>query len=41
MPNQLQDSLTLSYAELEELNLQAKADRLGRVPMDQIQEQRD
>jgi glutamine synthetase len=40
MSNSLQDFLTLSYAELEELNLQAKADRLGRVPMDQIQEQR-
>jgi glutamine synthetase len=40
MPNQLQDFLTLSYAELEELNLQAKADRLGRSPMHQIQEQR-
>jgi glutamine synthetase len=40
MPNQLQDFLTLSYAELEELNLQAKADRMGRSPMHQIQEQR-
>ena len=40
MPNQLQDFLTLSYAELEELNLQAKAERLGRAPMHQIQEQR-
>ena len=40
MPNQLQDFLTLSYAELEDLNLQAKADRLGRTPMHQIQEQR-
>uniref|UniRef100_Q027C2 Glutamine synthetase n=1 Tax=Solibacter usitatus (strain Ellin6076) TaxID=234267 RepID=Q027C2_SOLUE len=40
MPNQLQDFLTLSYAELEELNLQAKAERLGRAPTHQIQEQR-
>ncbi len=40
MPNQLQDFLALSYAELEELNLQAKAERLGRTPMHQIQEQR-
>src|SRR3954451_2626410 len=40
MPNELQDFLKLSYTELEELNLQAKADRLGRAPMHQIQEQR-
>ena len=40
MANELQDFLKLSYTELEELNLQAKADRLGRVPMHQIQEQR-
>src|SRR6476659_4705696 len=38
--NPLQDFLTLSYAELEELNLAAKAQRLGRVPAHQIQEQR-
>src|SRR5437588_7189269 len=36
----LQDFLTLSYSELEELNLAAKAQRLGRVPIDQIQEER-
>jgi glutamine synthetase len=40
MANELQDFLRLSYTELEELNLQAKADRLGRAPMHQIQEQR-
>ncbi len=40
MANELQDFLKLSYNELEDLNLQAKAERLGRVPMDQIQEQR-
>jgi glutamine synthetase len=39
-PNELQDFLTLSYAELEELNLAAKAQRQGRVPMHQIQEER-
>ncbi len=39
-PNELQNFLTLSYAELEELNLAAKAQRLGRVPMHQIQEER-
>jgi glutamine synthetase len=38
--NSLQDFLTLSYAELEELNLAAKAQRLGRVPAHQIQEER-
>ena len=38
--NPLQDFLTLSYAELEELNLGAKAQRLGRVPAHQIQEER-
>src|SRR5438309_1460399 len=40
MPNPLQDFLTLSYTELEELNLQAKADRLGRKPTHEIQEAR-
>ena len=38
--NPLQDFLTLSYAELEELNLAAKAQRLNRVPAHQIQEER-
>ena len=38
--NPLQDFLTLSYAELEELNLAAKAQRLNRVPAQQIQEER-
>jgi glutamine synthetase len=40
MPNQLQDFLTLSYAELEDLNLQAKEQRRNRVPAHQIQEER-
>ncbi len=40
MPNQLQDFLTLSYAELEDLNLQAKQQRKDRVPAHQIQEER-
>src|SRR5450631_4703806 len=39
-PNELQNFLMLSYAELEELNLAAKAQRQGRVPMHQIQEER-
>jgi glutamine synthetase len=38
--NPLQDFLTLSYTELEELNLAAKAQRLSRVPAHQIQEER-
>jgi glutamine synthetase len=36
----LQDFLTLSYAELEDLNLQAKEQRMKRVPIGQIQEER-
>ena len=39
-PNELQNFLTLSYGELEELNLAAKAQRQGRVPMHEIQEER-
>src|SRR6476646_8891530 len=39
-PNELQNFLTLSYGELEELNLAAKSQRQGRVPMHQIQEER-
>jgi glutamine synthetase len=38
--NPLQDFLTLSYSELEELNLAAKAQRLSRVPLHQVQEER-
>src|SRR6516162_3094396 len=40
MPNELQDFLSLPYAELEELNLKAKAQRMARTPKDQIQEER-
>ena len=40
MSNPLQDFLTLSYAELEELNLQAKEQRKKRVPVEQIREER-
>jgi transposase len=39
-PNELQNFLTLSYGELEDLNLAAKSQRQGRVPMHQIQEER-
>ncbi len=38
--NDLQDFLRLSYAELEELNLEAKSQRLNRVPVHEIQEHR-
>ncbi|HTS65415.1 MAG TPA: glutamine synthetase family protein [Candidatus Acidoferrales bacterium] len=40
MTTELQDFLSLPYAELEELNLQAKAQRHARVPMHQLQEER-
>ncbi|HEY1496643.1 MAG TPA: glutamine synthetase family protein [Candidatus Solibacter sp.] len=40
MANELQDFLKLSYTELEELNLEAKADRMGRRPVHEIQEKR-
>src|SRR5690242_16413731 len=38
--NGLQDFLSLSYAELEELNLEAKKARQNRTPVGQIQEER-
>jgi glutamine synthetase len=40
MFNELQDFLSLSYSELEDLNLQAKEQRSKRVPMETIQEER-
>ena len=40
MSNELQDLLRLPYAELEELNLFAKEQRMKRVPIHQIQEER-
>src|SRR6202166_522663 len=40
MSNELHDFLRLSYGELEELNLHAKKQRLSRVPMDKIREER-
>src|ERR1044071_5124365 len=40
MPNELTDFLSLPYAELEELNLQAKAQRHARAPMDMLREER-
>jgi glutamine synthetase len=38
--SQLHDFLELSYSELEELNLKAKEQRLSRVPMEKIREER-
>ncbi len=40
MATELRDFLQLSYAELEELNLAAKAQRLARTPMHQLREER-
>ncbi len=40
MSNQLHDFLQLSYTELEELNLHAKKQRLSRVPIEKIREER-
>jgi len=40
MHNELQDFLSLSYSELEDLNLQAKEQRSKRVPVEEIQELR-
>jgi glutamine synthetase len=40
LSNELQDFLTLTYSELEDLNLQAKEERRNRVPAHEIQENR-
>ena len=40
MSTELRNFLSLSYDELEELNLQAKADRMSRTPIDEIREKR-
>jgi len=40
MTTELRDFLSLSYGELEELNLAAKKQRSDRVPMQKIEEQR-
>jgi glutamine synthetase len=40
MSTDLRNFLSLSYAELEELNLEARHDRRNRVPADQIREKR-
>ena len=40
MSNELQTYLELSYSELEELNLHAKEQRLKRVPIEEIRDER-
>jgi len=40
MPTELRDFLTLSYDELEQLNLNAKEQRKNHVAADKIQEER-
>jgi glutamine synthetase len=40
MNNELQDFLRLPYTELEELNLHAKEQRMKRVPIEQVREER-
>jgi glutamine synthetase len=40
MSSDLQDFLQLSYTELEELNLHAKEQRLARIPVQEIREER-
>jgi glutamine synthetase len=40
MSTEFRNFLALSYDELEELNLQAKADRINRVSIDEIREKR-
>jgi glutamine synthetase len=40
MSSEYRNFLALSYEELEELNLKAKAERLSRVPEDEVREER-
>ena len=40
MSTEYRNFLALSYEELEELNLQAKADRINRLPIEEIREKR-
>ena len=40
MNNPLHDFLAISYSELEERNLAAKEQRMKRVPMDKVREER-
>src|ERR1041384_7389360 len=40
MPNELRDFLEVPYDQLEEMNLEAKAERLARTPLDKVAEKR-
>src|SRR5437879_4578170 len=40
MSNELQDYLKLSYYELEDRNLKAKEQRMSRVPIEKVREER-
>src|ERR1051326_8591226 len=40
MPNELRDFLEIPYDQLEEMNLEAKAERLARTPLDKVAEKR-
>jgi glutamine synthetase len=40
MSSDYRNFLALTYEELEELNLQAKADRIGRMPIEEVREKR-
>ena len=40
MSTEFRNFLALPYEELEELNLQAKADRASRLPIEEIREKR-
>jgi len=40
MPNELRDFLEIPYDQLEEMNLEAKTERLARTPLDKVAEKR-
>src|ERR1044071_6497340 len=40
MPNELRDFLEIPYDQLEEMNLEAKAERLARTPLDKVADKR-
>ena len=40
MSSDYRNFLALSYDELEELNLEAKADRMSRMPIEEVRDKR-
>jgi glutamine synthetase len=40
MPNELRDFLEIPYDQLEEMNLEAKSERLARTPLDKVADKR-